>query len=317
MVEAFSLGVGGELEEELLQPGTVRGPQLDEWDAGLVGHVTDSFGVGIRAQGPVAGVDHDTSARQGVCQPLGVSATDVGAGGGQQLGLGALCDDPAVADDDEVVGDDLDLVEEVRGQQHGGAPVCVVAEQVAHPANAGGVEPVGRFVEDQDGRLPEQGLRDTQSLPHAEGVVANAPPGLRLGEADQVEHLVHPPRGQAHGLLGQGEDLAARAATVLGGRVEQDPHLQARVGKVREPATPDVCRPGRGWGQADDDAHGGGLAGPVGSEEAGDPAGFGGEGDVVDGGVGAVPLGDCFDGDHRPSSIPAVTGAGLKPLTTR
>ena len=48
MIEAFSLGVGGELEEELLQPGTVRGPQLDEWDAGLVGHLTDSFGVGIR-----------------------------------------------------------------------------------------------------------------------------------------------------------------------------------------------------------------------------------------------------------------------------
>ncbi len=42
MVEVFSLGVGGELEEELLQPGTVRGPQLDEWDARLVSDVPDS-----------------------------------------------------------------------------------------------------------------------------------------------------------------------------------------------------------------------------------------------------------------------------------
>ncbi len=48
-----------------------------------------------------------------------------------------------------------------------------------------------------------------------------------------------------------------------------------------------------------------------------DAAGFGGEGDVVDGGVGAVPLGDVVDADHRSSSIPAVTGDGLKPLATR
>jgi hypothetical protein len=45
-----------------------------------------------------------------------------GSGGGcragEELGLGAGGDDAAVADDDDVVGDNLDLVEEVGGQQH-------------------------------------------------------------------------------------------------------------------------------------------------------------------------------------------------------
>ena len=60
----------------------------------------------------------------------------------EQLGLGALRDDPAVADHHDVVGDDLDLVEQVRGQQDGPAAVRVVAEQVPHPPDAGGSSPL-------------------------------------------------------------------------------------------------------------------------------------------------------------------------------
>ena len=54
MVQVFSLRVGGELEEQLLQPGAVGGPQLDEGDAGFVGQATDSLGIGIDSQGLVA-----------------------------------------------------------------------------------------------------------------------------------------------------------------------------------------------------------------------------------------------------------------------
>jgi hypothetical protein len=38
---------------------------------------------------------------------------DHGPRRGEQLELGALRDDPAVADDDEVIGDDRDLVKQV------------------------------------------------------------------------------------------------------------------------------------------------------------------------------------------------------------
>ena len=83
-----------------------------------------------------------------------------------------------VADDDEVVGDDLDLVQQVRGQQDGAAAVGVVAEQVAHPPDAGRVEAVGRLVEDEDLGVAEQRVGDAQPLPHAEGVVAEPAVGL-------------------------------------------------------------------------------------------------------------------------------------------
>jgi len=149
-------------------------------------------------------------------------------------------------------------------------------------------------------------------------VVTHASARLTFGEAHQVEHLVDPTGPQAHGPLREGQDLAPRPATVLSGGVEQDANVQAGIGQVGEAAAQYVCRPGGGGrGEADNDAHRGGLARSVGSEEAGDPARFGGEGDVVDGGVGPVRLGDALDADHRSSSIPAVTGDGLKPLTTR
>ena len=41
---AISLGVGGELEEQLLQPGSVGAAQLDQRDAGRVGEVSDRLG---------------------------------------------------------------------------------------------------------------------------------------------------------------------------------------------------------------------------------------------------------------------------------
>jgi hypothetical protein len=42
-----------------------------------------------------------------------VPGGDLGAGTGQEVGLGAGGDDATVADDDQVVGDHLDFVEEV------------------------------------------------------------------------------------------------------------------------------------------------------------------------------------------------------------
>ena len=66
------------------------------------------------------------------------------AGAGEQLVLGALGDDLAVADDDDLVGDALDLVEQVRAEQHRAALVGVAAQQVAHPADAGRARPSSR-----------------------------------------------------------------------------------------------------------------------------------------------------------------------------
>ncbi len=62
-----------------------------------------------------------------------------------------------------------------------------------------------------------------------------------------------------------------------------------------------VTRPCGGWGESDHDAHRGRLAGAVGAEEPGHPAGLADEADVVDGGEGAVLPSESFDFDHGDS----------------
>jgi len=50
----------------------------------------------------------------------------VDADAGDQLVDGGVGEEPPAADDHQVVGDDLDLAQQVRGQQHGAAPIGVV-----------------------------------------------------------------------------------------------------------------------------------------------------------------------------------------------
>ena len=220
------------------------------------------------------------------------------AGPGEQLVLGALGDDLAVADDDDLVGDALDLVEQVRAEQHGAALVGVAAQQVAHPADAGRVETVGRLVEDEHLGVAEQRVGDAEPLAHAEGVVAHPAVRLLLGEADELDHLVDAVPPDAHEDRAERQHLAAGAAGVLGGRVEQQADVAARVrqGGIR---LAEHGGPARGRrGEAGHDAHRGRLAGTVRPEEAGDEAGLDLERDVVDGRERAVALGESFHCDH-------------------
>ena len=132
------------------------------------------FGVDAQAEPSPATWCREPGLRPGrAARSVGVLGADEGAGGGEQLVLAALATIRPLADDDQVVGDDLDLVQQVRGQQHGAAAVGEAAQQVAHPADAGRVEPVGRLVEDQHPRVAEQRGGDAEALPHAEGVVAD------------------------------------------------------------------------------------------------------------------------------------------------
>ena len=89
-----------------------------------------------------------------------LDAPHEGAAGLQELLLGALGDDPALSDQHQVVGDLLDLVEQVGGEQHGAASLGVLLEQPAHPVDAGRVEAVGGLVEDQDARVTEECMGD-------------------------------------------------------------------------------------------------------------------------------------------------------------
>ena len=91
---------------------------------------------------------------QGVGQRRVLDGPDVGTVGLEQLLLGALGDDPATADQDQLVRDLLHLVQQVGRQQDGAAARGVPGQQAPHPVDARGVEAVRRLVEDQDRGSP-------------------------------------------------------------------------------------------------------------------------------------------------------------------
>ena len=295
-----ALRVLGEGEEQLLE-AAVRGAEVGEDDRALGGDRAHLDGRSLDAETGAGRRDGEALGLERLGEQLVVERGDergLVLGGRQQLVLGAAGHDLAAADEDHLVGDLLDLVEQVAGQQHGAAAVGVALEQTTHPADAGRVEAVGRLVEDQHGRVAEQGVGDAEPLLHAEGVVAQ--PALRLGlvERDEVEHLVDAGVRQAHGLGADGEDLAAGAAGVLGRGVEQYADVQPGVGDVVVEVASDRDPTVRRWGEADHDAHRGRLAGTVGAQEPGHPTGLADEADVVDGCECAVLPSESFDIDH-------------------
>ena len=239
-----------------------------------------------------------TLAAQRLRQPGPVERGHHGPLPGKQLAGGALGDDATAADHDDLVGRLLHLVQQVGGQQHRASLVGEPAQQAAHPVDALRVETVGGLVEDQDLRVAQQSAGDAEALAHPERVVAQPAARLVRRQADEREHLVDAGARSADGDRSEREGLATRAARVLGGCVEQGADLKGGVGQVAvaRPQDPGLSRGGRG--QAAHDAHGGGLAGAVGPEEAGHDARSGREGHVVDGGERAVPLGQVVDLDH-------------------
>ena len=247
--------------------------------------LADQARIGICAKGAVAQGRRDhPGLAESACQLLGVGAADQGAGGLQQVVLGAVRDYAAVADHDDVVGDHLDLVQKVRGEQHRAAAVREAPQQVAHPSDAAGVESVGGLVEDQDLGVPDQCGRDAQSLAHAERVVAD--PAIRPRYRSRLTRSsisVDASSRQPHGALRDRENLPARAARMLRRRVEQDTDLHPGVGQFGVPTAGDRGVSRRRRGEPDHDSHGRGLAGAVGAEEPGHPTWVRGEADVVDG----------------------------------
>ena len=107
--------------------------------------------------------------------------------------------------------------------------------------------------------------------------------------------------------------VVGRAAGVHGARLQQRPDLAQRLAQVRVRDAAD----GRGAGvravQSEDQPHRGGLAGAVRAQEAGDPARFDGERQMVHGGLVAVPFGQVVHFDHGSPLKTARDGAGMPP----
>ena len=106
----------------------------------------------------------------------------------------ALLDQPAAADHDEILRHQRHLRQEVAADEHGAALLGEVHEDVADPADALGVEPVGRLVEDHRVRVAEHHAGEPEPLAHPERVTLHPALG-DVGETDELQHLLDPPAG--------------------------------------------------------------------------------------------------------------------------
>ena len=208
---------------------------------------------------------------------------------------------PALADDGHPVADGLDLGEQMGVEEHGDPAGGQLPDQLADLAAAHRVEGRGRLVEQDQVGPGEQGQGEAEALGHALGVAADplaAPPG----QADPLQQL-----GDAPGQLGAAE--AGQAAVEVEQLGAGRPLLEAEVlGQVADPAAggrlgrrpaEDQRLPAGGPDQAEQDLHGGGLAGPVGPEEAEHLPGLDGQGQVVEGDPGPEGLAQAGRGDRR------------------
>ena len=275
-----------------MQDDAALGGQLADGGGGGRGGLQDVGGHGPGGQ--VAG-GHELGELGGL---RGGHAHPVGGGRGDDVVDWAGRQDPAAADDQEVVGGLGHLAHEVGGDEHGAALAGQTAAGLTHPLDALGVQAVDGLVEQEHTGVAQQGRRDAQALAHAQGEALDALLGHR-GQAGDVQDLVDPLGGDAvgGGQLAQVAAGAARAVQALGVQQGTDLAQGGRQLPVGAPVDRDLAA--GGLVQAHNHAHRGGLARPVGAQEAGDGAGLDGEGDVVHRRLLAITLGeiDCLDHD--------------------
>jgi hypothetical protein len=171
----------------------------------------------------------------------------------------------------------------VRAEQHGQAAAGESLHKRPHVADPRRIEAVGRFVEHQQTRATQQAGGNPEPLPHAVGVAADLVVGP-IDEVDDVEHLRNEVGPDA--AVQQPEALQVLPAGQVGVELRAldeagDPVEDSNPGLRPAPAE-HANHAGIGPDQAEQHPQEGGLAGPVGSEDAVHLAGRHAEGDVVD-----------------------------------
>ena len=227
------------------RPASSAGAEVDEGDAAVAARraPTARGSASTTKPPPSASRASRPGRREGAAERLAVVGADQRAGAGEQLVARALGDDPAVADDHQPVGDRVDLVQQVRGEQHGAAAVGEVAQQAAHPAHPLGVEAVGGLVEDQHLGFAEQrvAIPSRWRMP-SEYWRTRLRGGAGRGRPARAARRRGPPSTPIV-CAETRQRLAAAAAGVLGGGVEQHADPAARVGAARGTAPPSTAEP--------------------------------------------------------------------------
>ena len=231
-----------------------------------------------------------------------------------------LLDEVTAPDDDEVVGHQRHLREEVARHEDGATLPRQVDEHVADPADALGVEPVRRLVEEDRVRIAEQHAGQAEALAHAERVPRTRRPATSMrptiSSASSMRAAGSPLLAASHRRWLRPErpgctyPASSSVPTSCSGRRSDSKRLT-------------VERRGAPLGavEADHAAHRRALARAVRTEEAGDLAGLDVEAEIVDGDDLAEALGEVADLDHHAGrtlrAIEALRAAVRTPTGTR
>jgi len=215
-------------------------------------------------------------------------------------GVGGL--DTAVVDDDDLVAEHGDLAEDVGGDEDG-VFFAEAFDEFANGADLVGVEAVGGFVEDKEGRVVDEGIGDADSLAEAlgEGFDHLAAGALEAALVeDFVEAAFEVAAAEAFDLAAEGEVFPDPHVEVEGDGLGEVADLASGGEGVAEDIVPIHAGEAGGGGEvAGEHAEGGGLAGAVWAQEADHLSEPDGEGNIVHGGVPGVALGEMVDFDHE------------------
>ena len=208
---------------------------------------------------------------------------------GERAGNGFSGEELSPADDDQVVGEHLEFTDQVTRHEDRAAPCREGAQGVPQPANAIGVEAVGRFVEQQHLGLSQQGAGEGEALAHAEREAAGALVRRAL-ESDLAEDLVDSIRGNRAERCGRPEMVPGCPAGVHAACIEHraDDACGPQKSRVRNAVIADVAVVGTR--EPDHHPHRRRLAGAVRADESGDSSGRDIEAHLVDGDAVAVVL---------------------------
>ena len=235
----------------------------------------------------------------GAVGACGVAGLDAGA----ELFERAVGDEMAAVDDGDVGAEALDDLEDVRGEEDGGAAGDHSLQHGFEGAGGDGVDAFEGLVEEEDFGAVDDGGGEGEFFLHAVGVVGDEFFGF-AGEAHEVEEF-----GGAGGGGGGVEAVhASDEAEVFGGgeaaeegeAFGDDADLALDFDGVGDGVeAEDLDGAGGGSEQAGEHLDGGGFAGAVGAEEAEELAGSDGEVDVLNGGEFAEAAGEAGGDDGR------------------
>ena len=128
----------------------------------------------------------------------------------RELGERVLADQLAVAQDRDAVGDRVDLVEEVRHEEHGHPGVADVADHPEQLADLVGVEAGGGLVEDEHGGVEVDRPGDGHQLLDGERVAAEH--RIRVdGQVERARAARRPGAGRRAGRCGRACAARGRA----------------------------------------------------------------------------------------------------------